>query len=304
MITVGIPNALLYHQYHTLWINFFKELGIDTIDSGKSNSQILENGCKYAQDEACLSLKLYLGHVHELVGKVDYILVPRIVSRKKHEKSCTNFYLLYDLVQNTFKTKILNYNIDAEKNITEMDAFIKMGKELNRTPNECKKAYLKAKEMESVELDNKIRKQLFNLKTSDPKVLVVAHSYNLYDELIGVPITNFLKKNNIKVLYSDLYDHLKTDYDCSEISNSIYWTDNKELMASINHYKKYVDGIILVTTFPCGPDSLANEMIMKKVRDIPIVAITIDELNNESGLITRLESFIDIILMRRGITNG
>ena len=32
--------------------------------------------------------------------------------------------------------------------------------------------------------------------------------------------------------------------------------------------------------------------------------IIIDELNNSSGLITRLESFIDIINMKRGITNG
>ncbi len=304
MITVGIPKALLYYKYGTLWINFFNELKINTKVSNKSNKEILEKGIKLAQDEACLSLKLYLGHVNELVGKVDYILVPRIVSLKKHEKLCTNFSLLYDLVQNTFKTKILNYNIDIDKHISEMDAFIKMGECLNRTKDECKKAYIKAKNKVQEELDIMLKKQDFDLKSTAPKILLVAHPYNLYDELIGKPIIEQLKKSNIKVIYSNIYDDIKKEYECSKISNSIYWTYNKDLMGAISHYQKYVDGIILITTFPCGPDSLANEMIIKKVKDLPIISIVIDELNNTSGLFTRLESFIDIVQMKRGIING
>ena len=264
----------------------------------------MENGIKYAPDEACLSLKLYLGHINELIGKVDYILVPRIVSLKKKEKLCTNFSLLYDLIQNTFKTKILNYNIDVNKGINEIEAFINMGKELNRNTNECIKAYRYAKRKEEEIKKINIKKQLFNIKSNNIKILLAAHPYNLYDDLIGKEIVTTLQKNNIKVIFSDIYDDLKKEYECSLISNSIYWTYNKDLMGSIMHYKKYVDGIILLSTFPCGPDSLANEMITKKVKDIPILSIVIDELNSSSGLNTRLESFIDIIQMKRGITNG
>ena len=145
---------------------------------------------------------------------------------------------------------------------------------------------------------------MISIRNNKPKILLVAHPYNLYDELIGIPIINYLKQNNITPILSDVYDNIKTDYESCIISNTIYWTYNKEIMASITHYKNYIDWIILITTFPCGPDSLCNEIITKKVKDIPIISIIIDELNNSSGLITRLESFIDIINMKRGITNG
>lgn len=304
MITIGLPNALLFHKHKDLWINFFNELGIKTIVSDKSSKYTLEEGCRYAQDEACLSLKLYLGHVSSLIGKVDYILVPRMISIKKHEKLCTNFALLYDLINNTFKTKILNYNLDVNKGVNEMNAFINMGLELGRTKEASKKAYLIAKEKEKQSMNKKLKKQILDLKSTAPKILLVGHPYNLYDELIGIPIINYLKENNIKPVLADIYDNIKTDYESSKISSSIYWTYNKELMASISHYQKYIDGIILITTFPCGPDSLSNEMITKKVKDIPMISLIIDELNNPAGLITRLESFIDIINMKRGITNG
>lgn len=304
MITIGIPNALLFHKYKDLWINFFKELGCNVIISNKSNKKILEDGCHLAQDEACLSLKLYLGHVNSLIGKADYILIPRLISIKKKEKMCTNFALLYDLVNNTFKTKIINYNVDIDKGINEMDSFINMGVELGKSKKEAKKAYLKAKKIEKDLLAKKLREQNIVLKSNYPKVLLVSHPYNLYDNLIGLPIIEYLKENHIEPIFSDIYDNIKTNYEASSISNSIYWTYNKELMGAINHYKNYVDGIILTTTFPCGPDSLSNEMITKKVKDIPIISIIIDELNNSSGLITRLESFIDIINMKKGVKHG
>lgn len=304
MITVGIPNALLFHKHKDLWINFFKELNIKVITSDKSNKQTLEAGSKYAQDEACLPLKLYLGHVSNLIGKVDYILVPRLVSLKKYEKLCTNFALLYDLINNTFKAKILNYNIDVHKEETEENAFIEMGLVLGRSKREAKKAYFKAKSIEKKIMEKKLRIQALAIKSNKPKILIVAHPYNLYDELIGKEITTYLEKNNTVPIYSDIYDKTKLNYEANKISESIYWTYNKELMAAICHYKEYVDGIILITTFPCGPDSLSNEMITRKVKDIPIITLIIDELNNSAGLITRLESFIDIINMKRGITNG
>lgn len=128
---IGLPRALLYYQYHDLWKTFFEELGCKVVVSDKSNQQILEDGINNSMDEACLSLKLYMGHIINLKDKCDYILVPRIICLKKHEKLCTNFSALYDIVRNTFpKITLLNYNIDVEKKETEFFAFVKMGKEL------------------------------------------------------------------------------------------------------------------------------------------------------------------------------
>ena len=53
-----------------------------------------------------------------------------------------------------------------------------------------------------------------------------------------------------------------------------------------------------MSTFPCGPDSLVNELLIRKIKDIPTINILIDEQNANTGLETRLESFIDIIKER------
>ena len=137
------------------------------------------------------------------------------------------------------------------------------------------------------------------LETNSIKILLAGHPYNLYDELIGKTITNFLSKNNVSILYSNKIDSTIIDTECQQLSTDIHWTHSKEVVASINYYHDKVDGIIIVSSFPCGPDSLSNELITRKIKNIPIITLVFEDLNSESGVITRLESFIDILERRR-----
>ena len=38
-----------------------------------------------------------------------------------------------------------------------------------------------------------------------------------------------------------------------------------------------------------------NEQICHKIKKIPIITLIFEDLNNDAGIITRLESFIDIL---------
>lgn len=293
---IGLPRALLYYRYHDLWKTFFEELGCKVVISEKSNSQILDDGIKNSIDEACLSLKLYLGHVQNLKDKCDYVLVPRIVCLKKHEKLCTNFSALYDIVHNTFPNiNILNYNIDVTKKETEFFSFLKMGRELGFSYLNSIRSYQKAKHVEQEKEKKRIIEQEKRLDSNHCKILLVSHAYNLYDSLIGESIVNYLKKNQVEVIYADIYDKKYLQEESAMISKKNYWTYNKELLGAITHYQKQVDGMILLTTFPCGPDSLTNEMCLRKIQNIPILHLIVDELKAEAGIVTRLESFLDII---------
>ena len=72
-----------------------------------------------------------------------------------------------------------------------------------------------------------------------------------------------------------------------------------ELLGSIAKYHNDVDGIILLTAFPCGPDSMINEMIIRRIKDRPILNLLLDSQDGNAGIETRLESFIDIIRFRK-----
>ncbi len=300
MKKIGIPKALLYYYYNDLWIYFFKYLKLNVVYSNQSNKKILSDGERLAQDEACLSLKLYLGHVKDLINRCDYILVPRLYSVKKNEGVCTNFNALYDLVNNTFDNiNILNYNIDLTKNENELLGFLNLGKELGFSYINSYIAYKFAKEKS---LENRIRreeKQKYNLTTNNTKILVAAHPYNLYDELVGKPIIDYLEDENITIIYSDRINHKIIDSECEKISTDIHWTHSKEVMASINYYKDKVDGIIIISAFPCGPDSLANHLAIREVKNIPVLKLIMEDLNSDIGILTRLESFIDILKQKK-----
>lgn len=133
------------------------------------------------------------------------------------------------------------------------------------------------------------------LKTNNTKILLAGHPYNLYDDLIGQTVSKYLLENNISLIYSDRINHNIIDEECMKLSTDIHWTHSKEVVASINYYHDKVDGIIIISSFPCGPDSLSNELVARKIKNVPTIKLIFEDLNSEVGIITRLESFIDIL---------
>jgi len=303
-IKVGIPRAFLYYRYNILWKTFFEKLNCNVILSPDTNKEIIDLGKNYSIDESCLSSKIYMGHVSYLIDKCDYILIPRICDYGKNNNVCVKFCGLYDIVKNTFPmTKILNYNIEYTKHQGEFLGFIKMGLEINKNIFKVIYAYSVAKRKEKKHNIMLKNGQVNILKNNRLKILIVSHPYNIYDKYIGEPIIKFLKSMDIDLLYADLLDR-KTAIDYSyELSDTLYWLYSKELVGAVNYYKEAVDGMIFITSFPCGPDSLVNELLIRKIKNVPIANILIDEATSETGLITRLESFVDIIKGKKDIND-
>ena len=77
------------------------------------------------------------------------------------------------------------------------------------------------------------------------------------------------------------------------------WEVNREIFGAVQLCRDRVDGIILCTAFPCGPDSMTNDMLVRLVRDVPVLTIILDNQSGSAGLETRLESFVDILNFRK-----
>ena len=117
----------------------------------------------------------------------------------------------------------------------------------------------------------------------------------LHDAYMGGELATLLNKMGTDVLYTDYVDRsdaLKKSYDFSKV---MPWLINREMTGGIMMLRKKVDGIILVSAYPCGPDSLVNDMLIRKIRSIPVLNLTLDAQSGTAGVETRLESFIDII---------
>ena len=296
-IKIGIPRSLYFYYYGNLLKNFFENLGCKVVISPKTNKEIMENGIKYSYSEMCMSLKNFIGHVFYLKDKVDYIVIPRIDNYGINDQTCTNFLAIYDIINNMFDLNILKYNIDYQKHEDEIKGFIKMGVDLKFNYTDIINAYNKAK-IEDMNLkDRLIRENNYKLSSANLKILVVSHPYNTYDEYIGRPIIKVLEDNDITIIYSDLFNSSKTNKLSKKLSKNLYFKFHKENIGSIELVKDKIDGIIFLSTFPCGPDSLVNELVLRKIK-IPSINIIIDDMDSLAGIETRIESFIDIIKER------
>ena len=300
---IGLPRAMLYYRYGVLWRTFFTGLGLGVAASPPTDRDILAQGTALAIDEACLSLKIYLGHVAALVGQCDYILTPRVSNFGRHRNMCTRFESTPDLVRSVFRStgqKFLSYNVDGELKQDEQDAFLSMGRELGCSAGAVKRAYRLAKKAELAHFKERVQKQEQLSRREGMKVLIAAHSYVIEDPFMGKPVTRFLKAAGVIPLRADLTDREAALKRSLSLSPTCKWEISREILGGIQQRRDTVDGIILLSAFPCGPDAMVNELITRRVKGVPMLNLVLDSQSGTAGVETRLESFIDIIRFQEG----
>jgi predicted nucleotide-binding protein (sugar kinase/HSP70/actin superfamily) len=301
--TIGMPRGLLYHKYAPLWTHFFRMLGCRIVTSPETNRQIVENGTRYCIDETCLAVEIYVGHVHALLEKADYIFVPHIVSLYDKEAVCVKFCSMSDMLRSIFEgIQILEYTVNVPWREYALVNLFKLGLSLNLNPVKVLKAYYEASQQLHRKTQAEIKQQQQRLHAVDQsgvRVLLVAHSYITSDAMLGKNVVKLLEEQGAQVIYADVVDEKIARRLSPRLSTDVYWSYSKELLGAIEHYKGFYDGIVFLMTFPCGPDSMVIHLCQTKIDDIPICVLVLDELQSDAGLKTRLESFIDILRFKK-----
>lgn len=309
--TIGIPRALLYYRYHVLWQTFFEAIDRTVIISAPSDRATLEAGALLSVDECCLASKLYLGHVQNLLPACDALFIPSMANFERHQGFCTKFQALPDLVVNSFprnKIRLVSCEIDkTSANITERNAFIEMGMKFGISKKRAKSAYQEAFQAQQQADKKQAHKQNEQLKKVHklPKherplcILIVAHPYVIHDTFVGSPITTALHELGALTLFADYHNHETALEKSFEFSDTLPWITNRELIGALLNLYDHVDGIVIVSAFPCGPDSMTNDALMRCIKGKPLLSLTIDAQSGTAGLETRLESFVDILNYQR-----
>ena len=195
-------------------------------------------------------------------------------------------------------------DVDISTRNYQLIGFLKLGEQLGFSYIKTYSAYKYAEKIKNMKRKKQEQEQNTLLSSNNIKILLAGHPYNLYDDLIGKTVIDYLTEHNITILYSNKIDHNRIKEEYQKLAPDIHWTHNKEVIASAKYYEDKVDGIILISSFPCGPDSLMNEQIAHKIKKVPLITLIFEDLNNEAGMITRLESFIDILKNLKEERNG
>lgn len=310
---IGIPKALYYYRYGTFWCAFFRALGCEVVLSPDTNKEFLTTGSKLSIDEGCLSLKIYLGHVQWLLDRCDLVFVPRIANFGWCDTGikkicCPRFEALHDVVRNTFRDRAdqilgcqIDY-IDVNKSIgthTEESAFLSLGKALGQSRAKTVRAYHAARAADEKRRAQRAADQEALLRGSGTRILLAGHGYVLHDPFVGAPAQQILHRLGAATVCSDRLDRAACLKAGAALSPTVPWEVNREIFGAVELCRSRVDGIILMSAFPCGPDSMTNDMLLRRVKDVPILTIILDNQSGSAGLETRLESFVDILNFRK-----
>jgi predicted nucleotide-binding protein (sugar kinase/HSP70/actin superfamily) len=294
-INIGIPQALLYHEFGSLWTNFFNHLRIPTTLSGKTNKEILDHGTTLAIDESCLPLKIYLGHIASLLPICTHIFVPRIAGYHKHFFLCAKFAGLPDIVKNTFSLsdkQLITPNIEDNHYSTQLKAISKTCLAINTPRVSGYLAYYQAQKQWKL--------QNHSPTPSNAKIALIGHSYLIKDSFFCHDILSLLEKRHIRVISPEHIPCKTLYHHAASFHPDIYWQLSAKIAGATHYFSQQPDiqGIIMVSSFCCGPDSLMNEYLehhILKNSNKPYIIVTMDEHTGSAGIVTRIEAFLDLL---------
>lgn len=323
-MVIGIPRAMSFYHNYPFYYGFFTDLGIKIVLSDVTTKQTMSKGSSLVVTETCLPIKVYIGHVLNLIEKgVDKIFVPSIQSIAPKIYNCSKIRGLPDLVRNVVKKDftMIEATLDkSEKNqglyeflaetvapfgITDMERIKKASKAGWRTYNNfhiMSKSGMSYKKAMNYALQGKVF--IENQTKEYPiSIALISHGYNIFDERTSMKIFDKLEAMDVKV-YSELQlSQEQMDDGIKALGQEKYWANEHEMTGAAGHFLKdnKIDGIITVTAFGCGPDSLMIERITRKAKRFnkPLLNLTIDEQTGEAGFITRLEAFVDMLFRKK-----
>ncbi|MDD2372586.1 MAG: acyl-CoA dehydratase activase-related protein [Syntrophomonadaceae bacterium] len=327
MSRIGIPRTLAYFIYFPFWKTFFEELDQEVVLSSPTTREIMDHGVREAVNDACIPIKLYHGHVADLASKVDYVFCPRLVSVRKHgdfgtETFCPKFLGLPDMVRLAMDNlpEIIDVRVDLKQGKDELlNVCSQVGDLLGKSEVEIKKAYQSA-----MKVQKRFKKLLYQnmtpeealdmlfakgerkplLTQPDLQIAVVGYPYVIYDDYINGRILSLLAKENVNVYTQDMLSDKIMNRQARNLPKSMFWYFSNRAVYGALHFmqQKNIDGIIHITAFACGPDSIVDRLLEIEARrhgQIPYLSIAVDEHTGDAGVRTRVEAFLDMLRFRR-----
>jgi predicted nucleotide-binding protein (sugar kinase/HSP70/actin superfamily) len=338
---IGFPRALYYFDYYPFWAGFFNSLDIKIVTSQPTHRGIMESGLKMAHDETCLPIKLFVGHIGSLKD-VDLIFLPRMVSVEEKTYLCPKLLGIPESILSAINQDIpiitvtINWREGQSQVLKALEAFgIKLGRgktlirnafqealkwqtlygQLRRSGKNfqdsldfCERSFTSLSQNISYKSlkNNEIKKDI-NCGEFRPRIALVGHAYLINEQYANLNLLNKLKVNvDLKLIEEAESEAI--DNSLKELHKKMFWSQAKKVLGAGFSYvdDETIDGVIYLSCFGCGMDSISQDMLARKARKAhkPYMVITLDEHSGEAGLVTRIEAFLDMIVRRMDYENN
>lgn len=299
-VRIGLPQGLLHYQYGTVWERFLMELGAEPVISRPTSKATLDYGS--VLDEVCLPVKVYFGHVCEIYRQVDYLFSPRLVSVAARQYTCPKIIGMTDMLRSNIKQlpPVIDVNVDLRRHPCGLyQAVVSVGRILGKSPVNSIAAWYNT-------WRNRQRRLIATADSGRQRIGLIGHPYILHDRQISMNVVEKLQNFGFSV-------ETPESVGCQQSRQAvkgwkqIFWSSSQHMAGAALVFMqglRPVDGLIFLTSFSCGPDTLIGELIRRRAEslNIPFMLLTIDEHTAEAGFDTRLEAFTDMLIRKQQLS--
>jgi predicted nucleotide-binding protein (sugar kinase/HSP70/actin superfamily) len=318
---IGICRALHAYHHYAFWHALFTELGWEVVLSTPTDRPAIEQGVRLSPSELCLPAKAFLGQVARLKDHVDVLFLPRIVCTRVADDwffGCPKAIALPDLTRAVFDSlppivePILDERLRTQQQtfrsaITSLGNHADYRQAFRRASAAAVAATQRTRgESSPLHMFSDQRAKDRGPETADGKpavkIGVVGHSYLLFDSGLSLDLLDKIGQAGAQPIVvfptdAEVESELRRD-------NMLNWYYELELLAAARRLLEIekVDGLLLVTSFACGTGAVTNELIQRDAvhrHGVPTILILLDEHTGEAGLVTRVESFVDVLRLRQ-----
>lgn len=299
---IGVPKGLLYYKYHVFAETFLTELGAEIIVSPNTNKEILDMGVSACVDDACLPVKVFHGHVGWLCGRCDAILLPRFMTIAKHKYICPMFCGLKEMITSSLKhlPRLISEPVYSINKIHVFDWALHTAKLFTKSKRQIMKAF------DAALFSQKNFIAGYNQSTFSNKVALIGHSYIINDSFINMGLIKKLNSFGIGVITPEYVSGSEIAEQVRSLFKEPFWYFAEQYYGAAMHLVKSgsISGIVYVSAFSCGVDSVVIELIRSSINDFPFLILKLDEHTGEAALNTRIEAFADMLKRRALIGNN
>jgi len=306
-LTVGIPRALQVYDFAPLFLGFLNELGVNTVLSGTTNQEIIEQAVELGYTDSCLPIKLLYGHTASLKDSCDFILFPCSIRMGRQEGNENQKYSCPLVQASPFMIRsalglgkkllipIIDFSLGETEVINNLAA---VANELGFTKDRGRAAALaglaaqRRFEAERLKLGEKILSEL--RESGRMGAVVFARAYMSQDPGANLGVAEKLTQLGVAAVPLDCLP--LGDVDPLTVSDRPYWGYESKFIAGATIAAKHPNLVgLVIGNFGCGPNSFMLNIVEDIMADKPLGQLEIDEHAAEAGLVTRLEAFTDTI---------
>jgi predicted nucleotide-binding protein (sugar kinase/HSP70/actin superfamily) len=321
---VGIPRAMAAYKYAPFLVAFLEECGFRAVVSPPTSTSILREGSAACVEDVCVAVKVLFGQALRLKEEVDLLLVPRPVKveRRPHDTfTCPKLMAAPDMLKHGLKDipPVEEFLVSGGRDPLRRGC-LGLARRLGIPLGLVRRAYGKGLEahrgyhellrsgvhptraLEAAVAGRPPADGLLAAGGGSPTVAVVGHPYLLGDGHVSHHLLDRLRNLGARVVTSCLYEGLGGDGFPVPVP-PLSWSYERELAESAAIFSRRgdVDGMLYVTSFGCGPDSLVLELLRREglVRPgVPFMELVLDEHDGPTGFHTRVEAFVDMLRRR------